>query len=609
MRERRVGRLALPARVVAGVVGVLALAATASPVHAQDEESGGGTVLCNLHDVESPAGITSAGDDGWWIVSSANGQDSTLSVDRVGEDCTARRDDEAWIEHQPLDPQALFFDSQGGQYLWVGDIGGATDRDWVTLNQLDLGDFGNSAFWRYVFPGSSKEVESFILLPGEGKHPLFFTSESGKSTLFSTSVANQEYDTPLEEVGTAELSEGGSVTGAALNADATKIALRTENAVYEWTVEGGDVVAAITGTAPTVTPITAEGTAQDVAYDAEGNFHVLSATGGDDGTYGTITSYAPGVPAPADDAPASDEETQAAEKAGPSLLDRILGLGFDTIIKILAGIAILGMFTMVMGIVVIRKHRKAHAAAVADEESDELGFAAEEPAFGRDDEPFMPRDDDPIDLGIESGQPDPDLGQVARGNVYGGARQEPTGNVYGAQPERTGNVYGGARQESAGNVYGARPAEPVGGGVYGGPRRDMAPPPPQGGVYGAAREEPQYGAFEGGGHGSVYDNGSGQFFTVRPEPTGGANNHGSRPEPTGNVYGARPAGGGVYGGGSGQGFADRPANAGRPPESDEGYWGPPGNGPRGNGPRNNGSTYGANGGGSTYGGSTYGRGR
>ncbi|WP_146148129.1 hypothetical protein [Glycomyces artemisiae] len=572
MRERRVGRRPLPARLVAGTAGVLVLATAASPVFAQDEESGG-EVLCNLHGTQAPAGIAAAADgDGWWIVSGGTEQDATLSVDRTGADCNVRPADEAWIDHQPRDPQALVLDNENGEYLWVGDIGDGANREWLTLNQLDLNDLPNSAVWRYVFPDGPQDVGTFLLLPG--KKPLFVTADAGEATLYSPPGDNQEENTPLDEVGTVALPDGGTVSGGALNADGSKVALRTEGNVYEWTVEGGDVLAALGGE-PVATPVADSGQAEGLTYDADGNFITL-ASEDNDGSFGTVTQYAPAAPVAEEETSGGDDEAAPASgDDGKSLVDRILDLGFGTIVKILAAIAILGMLVMVLGIVVIRKHRKANGDG--KDEDDELGFAAEEPPRGRRESSFL-ADDDPVDLGIDSGQPDPDLGEVARGNVYGGARQEPSGNVYGgggqqARPEPQGGVYGGgARQEPSGNVYGGGGGQPPQG------------RPPQGG-----RQEPQYGAFEGGGHGSVYDNaGPGQSFAARPEPSGnvyGAGGGGGqqppRREPTGNMYGAgggrqqqqRPQGG-VYGAG----------NAERTPDADDGYWGPP----------ESGTTYGRN---------------
>jgi len=585
MRERRVGRVALPARLVAGVVGAAALVTAASPVYAQDEESGGGEVLCELHDprLSSPAGIADAGEgDGWWIVSAADGQDLTLSVERVGEDCNPRGTDEVFIDHQPRDPQALAVDSDG--YLWVGDTGDATNRDWITVNQIDPDDLANNVAYRYVFPGAAEETEAFVIPPGDDKKPLFISSAADEATLYFPPGDNLEENTALENVGTVALPEGGSVTGAALNADGTKVALRTESNVYEYTVDGGDVTAALTGGTPVTTPIADPGTPEGIAYDADGNFNTLSSASGDDGTQGTITSYAPAAPA-AEESSGEDEAAagDSAAEEGPSLVDRILDLGFDTIVKILAAIAILGLLIMVLGIVVIRKYRKANGDK--EEDATEMGFAAEESGFGKDDSYL---ESDPVDLGLDAGQPDPDLGQVARGSgVYGGgARQEPSGNVYGgARQEPSGNVYGAqARPEPSGNVYGAQPR----------PEPPAAPQAP-GSVYGGAREEPQYGAFEGGGHGSVYDNaGPGQSFAARPpEPSGNVYGAQARPEPpagppSGNVYGAQGPAQGQQGPPQGQapGSVYGAGNAERTPEADEGYWGP-----------------------SDTGGSTYGRGR
>ncbi|MDA1360842.1 hypothetical protein O1R50_14525 [Glycomyces luteolus] len=565
MRERRVGRGPLPARIVAGAAGAAVLVVAAPPVYAQEE--GGGEVVCDLHDprLANPSGIAAAADgDGWWIVSSADNQDGTLSVLRVGEDCNPRDADEVFIDHQPRDPQALALDADG--YIWVGDTGGATERDWITVNQIEVDNLENNVAFRYVFPDAAEEVETFLIPDSGDKKPLFFSAADGETNLYYPPGDNQTENTPLESAGTVALSEGGTVTGAALNADATKVALRTESAVYEWTVDG-DVITTLTEGTPVVTPITDEGDAQGLAYDAEGNFITLVSADGE-GTVGTLTRYAPAAPAAEEPAASEDAAAGGTEEAGPSLVDRVLDLGFGTIVKILAAIAILGMATMVFGIIIIRKYRK-QTEADGDDDGTEMGFAREEPVFGK--ERRTAYEDDPVDLGLDSGQPDPDLGQIARGgarpepsgSVYGGARPEPSGNVYGAspaRPESTGSVYGGARQEPSGNVYGGT--------------RPATPPAGQGAVYGGAREEPQYGAFERGGHGSVYDNaGPGQGF-------------GARPEPSGNVYGARPAAppagqGNTYS--APQGSVYGAGNDERTPEPEDGFWGPPESGTYGRG--------------------------
>ena len=170
---------------------------------------------------------------------------------------------------------------------------------------------------------------------------------------------------------------------------------------------------------------------------------------------------------------------------------------------------------MVIGIVVIRKYRKAQAEGGDSDDDSEMGFAARSRASASS---LVYRYDDPIDLGLDAGQPDPDLGQVARGGVYGGARQEPSGNVYGgaADPNRArlgGHPVRPVRSTAA--VLPRAPHDPRGTSTAPPVRRV---PSPRARSYGGAREEPQYGAFEGGGNGSVYDNaGPGESFGA-PDP-------------------------------------------------------------------------------------------
>ncbi|GAB3644656.1 hypothetical protein [Glycomyces tarimensis] len=540
----------------------------AVPAHAQDEDAGGGSAICDLHDdrLRSPSGIVAAHDgDGWWIVPAGENQNETLSIIRVGSDCNVREAEESFIEHQPRDPQALAFDTDG--FMWVADTGQALERDSIAITQLMQGDEANYAIYRYVFPQSPEEVEAFLVQPDED-YPLFFTSADGETTIYRGVGDNLAFDTPLENAGTVTLAEGGSVTGAALNADGSKAVLRTANAAYEYTVEGGDIVGALTGTEPVVTPLEDGGTPEDITYDADGNFVTLSSVDDGDGTVGRLTQYTPAAPAAEETSEAAAGDEAATEEAGPSLIDRILDLGFTTIIRILTAIAVVGFLVMLGGILVIRKSRRERAAG--DDDKSEMNVAREESVFGevRDDPPAP----DPIDLGLDAGQPDPEVASIAKGSgaVYGASKAEPGGSVYGAKrPEATGSVYGAKpAAEPPGNVYGAAASPPP-----------PAPKPEQAGpVYGGARAEPQYGAFEGAGQGSIYNDAAGSppppppppqvAPTQRPpaQPVGGT--YGAPREPSGSVYGAQSSspspGGRVYGG-----------NDERTPESDDDFWGPP----------------------------------
>ncbi|GAB3999996.1 hypothetical protein GCM10029992_30520 [Glycomyces albus] len=418
------------------------------PVWAQDEESGGGEKLCDLHDprLENPAGIAAADDGGWWVVPSGENQDATLSIQHVRTDCNPEESGEVWIDHTPLDPQSLLV-SDG--FLWVGDTGGATDRPWITLNQIELGQIDNNVAFRYLFPGSPEEVEAFVILPGDDRKPVFFSAADGETTLYSPPGENLTENTPMDAIGTAALPEGGTVTGAALNADATKIVLRTETAAYEYDVADGDVAAAVTEGEPLVTPLADEGQAQDITYDADGNFVTLASVDSSD-PFGSITTYTPAAPAAEDgggDGEGSGGDSSAAED-DESIVDWILGLGFTNIIRILTAIAVVGFGVMLGGILVIRKHRRRRREGAEDEE---LG-AAEESAFDDFKDDPLPRD--PVDIGLDAGQPDPEVGKLAQG---------------------AGSVYGAPRQEPSGNVYGAPKPSPGGGAVYGAPKEEPAP--------------------------------------------------------------------------------------------------------------------------------------
>ena len=510
-----------------GAVGVVLAVTAGGPAWAQEEESGGGEILCNFHDprLKSPAGVAAADDGGWWVVPSGENQDSTLSIHYVGTDCNPQESSEVYIDHQPLDPRSLLV-LDG--FMWVGDTGGATERPWITLSQIELGNTANFVNFRYVFPGEAAEVEAFVILPGAERKPVFFSAADGETTLYSPPGENLTENTQMDEVGTASLPEGGTVSGAALNADASKLVLRTEIAAYEYDVADGDVIAAVTGGTPVVTPLADEGRAQDVTYDAEGSFVTLASVDSDD-PFGTLSSYTPAAPPPADEEAEGGDEAAEDSSAGGSdgIIDWLLDLGFTKIIWILRLIALVGFGVMLGGILVIILKRLRRRREEADEEEASSG---EESAFSdvADDPPLR----DPVDLGLDAGQPDPEVGKLAQGtgSVYGTPRQEPTGNVYGSPRSGGGSVYGAVKEEP-----------------------------------------PQYGAFEAAGQGSVYGE-PGQSFAAGPQQAAGTTYGAAPREQAGSVYGGpsdASGSGTVYGAGGGE----------RTPEPGEGYWGPPeGNG-------------------------------
>ncbi|WP_460540675.1 hypothetical protein [Glycomyces halotolerans] len=572
-------------RLAAGAAGAV-LALTASPVVAQDEAESGGATLCDLHDsrLREASGITAAADgDGWWILpdGESSEQDYGMWILRVGADCNVRDSESIFIEHPPLDPQALSLDADG--FLWAADIGEHDGtRSSIAVTQVEPGNPSNNVMYRFVYPDGLKHAEAFVLMP-DGKTPLFIPAVEGQAPLYMETSQKQSEDTPMKLAGTVQLSEGGTVTGASLNAAGDKVVVRTATHAYEWDVKDGDVIQAMMDTDPLVTPLEGASGGQDITYGADGEFVTLSKVDGDD-TFASITGYTPAEPQPEEPAPAEGGESGSAADDG-GFVDMLLGLGFDAIIRILAAIAVVGFLVMLAGIMVIRKHRREHRAE--DEDGAEMGFAREESVFGDI------RADDPVDLGLDAGQPDPEVGELAKGSVYGSPKAEPGGNVYGAK-----------RPEAEGGVYGAARSEPTPG-VYGSPRSDAAPEPPAG-VYGrGGRDEPQYGAFEAAGQGSIY-NDVGESFAIdsgppppaapapasppapppaapppaqqtygTPRQAAGGVHGGAAPDAAGSVYGAGgEAGGTVYGAGGGEQ---------RAPEPDEDYWGPSNGGGYGRG--------------------------
>ena len=261
----------------------------------------------------------------------------------------------------PADPQDLALGADGA--LWVADIGdGVGDdnqRDWVTMERVDLSSSAQAVPHRTLFPDSGKINARAVLLQQDNA-PIVIANGAGKAILYRpdgplqagasnglpklTQVgeftpAKTETPNPLGTFGKA------LVTGAATSPDRTRVVIRTVSDAYEFKIGAdGDVVKAITKGTPVITPLPNEENGQAISYSADGKtFLTLGSV-----EKPVLRSYTPFVPP----APTSNATVPAAEGSD--------GLSFSDITNIAAAAGFVGFLAVVAGVIGIYRARRQY---------------------------------------------------------------------------------------------------------------------------------------------------------------------------------------------------------------------------------------------------------
>lgn len=420
--------------------------------------------------------------------------------------------------------------------VWIADTGDepiGERRKHVAVWTMPVSGSRKPTQHRLSYP-EGKPHDAEALLVGNDNLPLIITKvTSGAADIYRPTAALTSGDAEpvaMEKVGSLKLPMTQTenplavmgrvaITGAARSPDGSKVVLRTYADAFEYDVTDGDIVKALTGGKPRVTPLT-DPFGEAITYSPDGkSFLTVSDVGklGDDEAKVEILSYTPSTKG-ADPVAAGVDADPAASR---SWFD---SLSLQDITYLVAAVGVVGVLLVGVGILGILRSRKRKATGgdrAAGGRGDDSpggrtdeGFAGPGPGGGGVYGGAPGRDAGPGGGGVYGGGPSQGGAAPAGGGVYGGGR--PAGGA--------GGVYGGARPNGAGD---ARP----GGGVYGGGR------PPGGGRPG--------GGQPGGG-----------------QPGGGPYGGG---QPGGGPYGGgQPGGGGVYGGGGGR--AEPPRRGGPDPD-------------------------------------------
>ncbi|WP_207919708.1 hypothetical protein, partial [Micromonospora sp. KC207] len=366
----------------------------------------------------------------------------------------------------PLDTEDLAL-SPDGEKLWIADIGdnitSTERRERVAVWSMPVDGSARPVLHRLSYPEKKPHDAEALLIGDDGK-PLIITKvATGKAEIFTPEGKLSSGDTdpvPMSRVGEVSLPKTNTpnvlntigrvaITGAARSPDGTKVVLRTYADAFEYDVTGGDIVGALTGGKPRVTPLT-DPFGEAISYTPDGKSFVTVSDGGELGQDEAIEilAYTPAT---------TGAEALTGGDAGPpkpaAEKSWMEGLSLDEITYLIAAVGVIGALMVGAGIFGILRARQR---PVPPDESRGGPDLPERNEFPLNAGPGGPGRGRPVDG-------PPPGGDRGRGGVYGGV---PAGG-YGAAPAPAA----GARAPSGG-VYGGtgRPAgrgRPSGGGVYG----------------------------------------------------------------------------------------------------------------------------------------------
>jgi hypothetical protein len=522
---------------VVAALGVAALAtgATSGPALAQAPAPAAsaaagpavpGKKVCTLTDerlVELSGMVATA--DGYIVVNDSSDLASRERIFFLSKKCNVR-EAVAYTGNGPRDAEDLAL-TRDGKTLWIGDIGDNNgERGTVALWRMPADGGDSPELFRVRYPEGARDAEA--LLVGADGVPVIVT-KGAKAELYKPGAALRKGQTvDLRKIGEVTLPRTGTsnplglagrvpVTGAAVAPDGSRVVLRTYADAFEWDVNGGDVVAELTGGQPRVTPLPDEPWGEAISYSPDGaSFLTVSETAQQEGLQPEILRYTPAKAAPP--APAGGAGPGGGGAADTrSFLDK---LDLGDITALIGGVGLIGVLLVVAGVIgIVRARRRTAADAallgLADDDSGRVPVGAAVGPAGRPREeateflarvPERPRyADGPADDGYGP----------RTGSVYGGGRDRaggpPTGSVYGARPDGpargAGNVYGGSGAGAGRGDAGGRGGGERTGNVYGG-----------GGGYRSDRDADRYGQQDRAGYqpdrggeyrsGNVYGGGS-----------------------------------------------------------------------------------------------------
>ncbi len=264
------------------------LVAVALPVGASADQTEDTTtsavpeVVCSIDDprLEELSGLAADAEH----VYAVNDGGTRLEVAVLDDDCRVR--DVITAPTDPYDVEDLALGPDGT--LWLGDTGdNRRRRETAAVHALSRD--GTSVLYRLTYPDGPQDAEALVV-DHTGTPYIITKNVLGTARVYRPAQPLvSPGPTPLEHVGTVSLrttdTPGGPVgalgsvlvTGAALSADGSVVALRTYTDAYLYPVTDGDIVAAFTRE-PVRVPLPDEKQGEAIAFTPDGT--LLSASEG-----------------------------------------------------------------------------------------------------------------------------------------------------------------------------------------------------------------------------------------------------------------------------------------------------------------------------------------
>jgi hypothetical protein len=475
-------RLVFPIIVASGLVVIGAGGASAAPApSAGAAQAAAGKKICKVTDpkLDELSGIV-ATQQGFIVINDSTTLDSRKRVFYLNDECTVTKS-VRYSGNGPRDTEDMVL-SPDGETLWIADIGdNGLQRDTIALWSMPADGSARPRIHRLSYPNGERHDAEALLLNGDGT-PIILTKEVGAPAGIYTPAAPLKADNvtgvPLQRVGqlTAPPSTTsasafarlgrGTIDGGAIAPGGGRVALRTYTDALEWTVSGGDVLAAIQRT-PRVTPLPDEPLGEAITYSSDGRyFYTVSdmqgrPTAGDN----YILRYTPAATTATAQTPAADAHD------GPSWFS---SLTINDITYLVGAVGLLGAILVGLGVFGIMRSRKRPPSQRPDGGSGRNG---PDPADA---------ETDFVGMGGAQGQPGVGGAQGQPG-VYGGRQPQVRPPAVRQPDARQPGVYDGRPGDSAAprgqsqrgsGVYGGAPSaggqDPArrGQGMSGGSRRD-----------------------------------------------------------------------------------------------------------------------------------------
>jgi hypothetical protein len=272
----------------------------------------------------------------------------------------------------PRDPQDIQLDGHGD--YWVADTGDdPVNPTRTSVSVWKVTAEGRATLYRFSFPDRPQSAQA-LLLNGNGEPVIITDNPKGSAGIYVPAGPLDATGHPVllkkageftpQDTGTEnKLGKIGTsrVTGAANSHDGKHVAIRTFADAYEWSVNNGDVVGALTTGTPKITPLPNEPQGTALAYSRDGaSFLTVSdlPTGAPTQMlkYKVSPPAAAAKPAPAAPAIAGKGDTR-------SWFGK---LNLQDLLRIVGAVGVLGLLMVVGGIIGIRQARKrARLAALA----------------------------------------------------------------------------------------------------------------------------------------------------------------------------------------------------------------------------------------------------